>query len=67
LTVALSTLGTLVVIMVILNFRNPENEPHHRVKRFYDIKSPQLKRQANPWLAGCLRLDHIDSDARQAL
>jgi hypothetical protein len=53
--------------MVILNFRNPENEPHHRVKRFYDIKSPQLKRQANPWLAGCLRLDHIDSDARQAL
>jgi cardiolipin synthase len=44
-TVVLSTLGTLVVVMVVLNFRKPEKEPHHRVKRLYDIKSPQLKRE----------------------
>jgi cardiolipin synthase len=31
--------------MLILNFRKPEKEPHHRVKRLYDIKSPQLKRE----------------------
>ena len=45
LTVALSILGTLVVVLVVRNFRKPEKEPHHRVKRSYDINSPQLKRE----------------------
>jgi hypothetical protein len=40
-TVVLSTLGTLVVVVLVLNFRTPEKEAHHRVKRLYDIKSPQ--------------------------
>jgi cardiolipin synthase len=45
LTVALSILGTLVVVLVVRNFRKPEKEPHHRFKRSYDINSPQLKRE----------------------
>jgi len=45
LMLVLSTLGTLAVVLVVLNFRKPEKEPQHRVKRFYDIKSPQLKRE----------------------
>jgi cardiolipin synthase len=45
LTVALSIFGTLVVVLVVRNFRKPEKEPRHRVKRSYDIKSPQLKRE----------------------
>jgi cardiolipin synthase A/B len=43
--VLLSTLGTLAVVMLVLNLRTPEKEPHHRVKRLYDIKSPQFKRE----------------------
>jgi hypothetical protein len=39
LTVALSILGTLVVVLAVRNFRKPEQEPHHRVKRYY-INSP---------------------------
>jgi cardiolipin synthase len=45
LTFALSTLGTLAVVMLLLNFRKPEKEAHHKIKRLYDIKSPQLKRE----------------------
>ena len=42
---ALSTLGTLVVVILFLNFRKPEKEAQHKVKRLYNIKSPQLKRE----------------------
>jgi cardiolipin synthase len=45
LTFALSTLGTLVVVILVRNFRKPEKEAQHRIKRLYDIKSPQLKRE----------------------
>lgn len=50
LTVALSILGTLVAVVVVRNFCKPEKEAHHRVKRFYDIKSPQLKREMSALL-----------------
>jgi cardiolipin synthase len=46
----LSILGTLLVVMLVLNFRKPEKEPHHKVKRLYDIKSPQLKREMSALL-----------------
>ena len=45
LTFALSTIGTLVFVMLVLNFRKPEKEAQHRIRRLYDIKSPQLKRE----------------------
>ena len=45
LTVALSILGTFMVVLLVLNFRKPEKDPHHKVERLFDIKSPQLKRE----------------------
>jgi cardiolipin synthase len=38
-------LGTLIVVIVALNFRRPEKEPHHKVERFYDTKDPQFRRE----------------------
>lgn len=32
-TIAGSVLGTLIVVILPLNFRKPEKEPHHRVAR----------------------------------
>ena len=40
-----SILATLLVTIVVLNFRKPEKEPHHRVDRSYSISDPQLKRE----------------------
>jgi cardiolipin synthase len=40
-----SVLGTLIVVIVALNFRRPEKEPHHKVERFYDTKDPQFRRE----------------------
>jgi cardiolipin synthase A/B len=43
--IALTVLGTLIAVIVISNFRTPEKEPHHKVKRHYGIIDPQLKRE----------------------
>ena len=40
-----SVLGTLIVVIVALNFRRPEKEPNHKVERFYDTKDPQFRRE----------------------
>lgn len=40
-----SVLATLLVTIVVLNFRKPEKEPHHRVERSYSIRDPQFKRE----------------------
>ncbi len=40
-----SILATLLVTIMVLNFRKPEKEPHHRVDRSYSISDPQLKRE----------------------
>jgi cardiolipin synthase len=40
-----SVLGTLIVVIVALNFRTPEKEPNHKVERFYDTKDPQFRRE----------------------
>ncbi len=45
LTIALSTLGTLALVMLVLNLRKPEKEPNHKVQRLYDIRNPQLTRE----------------------
>jgi cardiolipin synthase len=45
LTIALSVLGTLVVVILVLNFRTPEKEPHHRVARHYNIHDPLFRRE----------------------
>ena len=50
LTAVLSAIGTLAVIMLVLNIRKPEKDPHHKITRLYDIKSPQLKREMSALL-----------------
>lgn len=40
-----SVLGTLVIVILVLNFRTPEKEPAHRVARHYNIIDPQLRRE----------------------
>jgi cardiolipin synthase len=62
-TVVLSTLGTLAVVMLVLNLRKPEKEPHHKVKRLYDIKSPQLKREMGALLGPTI----VPGNSAQAL
>ena len=44
-TIAWSVLGTLIVVILVLNFRKPEKEPHHKVARHYDILDPQFQRE----------------------
>lgn len=44
-TIAWSVLGTLIIVILVLNFRKPEKEPHHRVERFYNILDPQFARE----------------------
>ena len=44
--VILGTIGaTLFVVLLVLNFRKPEKEPHHKVKHLYGIKDAQLRRE----------------------
>jgi cardiolipin synthase len=45
LTIGSSILCTLIVTILVLNFRKPEKEPQHRVERFYDTLDPQLRRE----------------------
>jgi len=42
-TITWSVLGTLVVVILVLNFRKPEKEPQHRVARHFDILDPQFQ------------------------
>jgi len=44
-TVGLSILGTLIVTILVLNFRKPEKEPHHRLERCHDTLDPQFRRE----------------------
>ena len=44
-TIAISVLGTLFGVILVLNFRKPEKEPHHKVERCYDILDPQFRRE----------------------
>ena len=44
-TIGLSILGTLIITILVLNFRKPEEEPQHRVERCYDTLDPQLRRE----------------------
>jgi hypothetical protein len=32
-TITLTVIGTSIAVIVIANFRKPEKEPHHKVKR----------------------------------
>jgi cardiolipin synthase A/B len=42
-TIAWSVLSTLIIVILVLNFRTPEKEPHHRVARHYNILDPQFR------------------------
>jgi cardiolipin synthase len=44
-TIGASILGTMIVTILVMNFRKPEKEPHHRLERCYDTLDPQLKRE----------------------
>jgi cardiolipin synthase A/B len=44
-TILASVLSTLIVVVILANFRTPEKEPHHRIKRLYGIRDAQLKRE----------------------
>jgi cardiolipin synthase A/B len=38
-------LGTLVIVILVLNFRTPEKEPNHRVARHYNVHHPLFRRE----------------------
>jgi cardiolipin synthase len=40
-----SVLCTLIVVVILANFRTPEKEPHHRVKHLYGIRDAQFRRE----------------------
>lgn len=44
-TIIVTVIATLLVVVLVLNFRKPEKEPHHKVKRLYDVDSSQLRRE----------------------
>lgn len=44
-TIILTVLATLIVVTIVLNFRTPEKEPHHKVDHQYGVRDPQLKRE----------------------
>ena len=48
--ILLSILGTLTVVFLIANFKTPEKEPHHKVRRLFGIGDPQLKREMSALL-----------------
>jgi cardiolipin synthase len=43
--VAGTVIATLFVVLLVLNFRKPEKEPHHKVKHLYGIQDAQLRRE----------------------
>ncbi|HEX4378198.1 MAG TPA: phospholipase D-like domain-containing protein [Steroidobacteraceae bacterium] len=45
LSIALTIVGTLAITILVLNFRKPEKEPRHNIRRLYGMASPQLKRE----------------------
>ncbi|HTT04779.1 MAG TPA: phospholipase D-like domain-containing protein [Steroidobacteraceae bacterium] len=63
--VSASVLATLLVTMVVLNFRKPEKEPHHRVDRSYSIRDPQFKREMGvllgPAIVGGNRIEALQN------
>jgi len=66
-TIALTVLATLVVVIVALNFRRPEKEPHHKVDHQYPIQSAQLKREMGALLGPAItsgnRVDPLQNGA----
>lgn len=44
-TILWSVLGTLLVVILVLNVRKPEKEPAHRIVRHYSIIDPQFQRE----------------------
>jgi cardiolipin synthase len=44
-TIVWSVLGTLVLVILVLNFRTPEKEPQHRIARHCNIVAPQFRRE----------------------
>ena len=44
-TIILSILATLVIVILVLNFRTPEKEPQHRIARHYNLSDPQFQRE----------------------
>jgi cardiolipin synthase len=44
-TVALTLVATLFVVFLVLNFRKPEKEPHHKVEHLFGIEDQQLRRE----------------------
>jgi len=66
-TVALTVLGTLIVVIVALNFRRPEKDPDHKVDHQYGILSPQFKREMGALLGPAIvpgnRLEPLQNGA----
>ncbi len=52
-TIVITVFLTLLIVVIALNFRRPEKEPHHEVAHLHGIVSPQLRREMGP---------HIDSE-----
>ncbi len=57
-TILWSVLGTLIIVILVLNFRKPEKEPAHRVVRHYNIVDPQLRREMSVLLGPAIVPDN---------
>ena len=44
-TILWSVLGTLILVILVLNFRTPEKEPQHRIARHFNLVAPQFRRE----------------------
>jgi cardiolipin synthase len=64
-TVIESVLATLVVVVVVLNFRKPEKEPQHRIARHYNILDPLFRREMGvllgPAIVGGNRIEALQN------
>ena len=61
-TIAWSVVGTLIIVIVVLNLRTPEKEPQHRVARHYNTVDPQFRREMGVLLGpAILPGNHIEA------
>jgi cardiolipin synthase len=67
LTIALTAIGTLIVVIIALNFRRPEKDPDHKIDHQYGISSSQFKREMGALLGPAIvagnRVDPLQNGA----
>ncbi len=44
-TIGITIIATLAVVVLAMNFRTPEKNPHHKMQHLYGTEDPQLRRE----------------------